>query len=110
MTILGGNEKKSDEDINNMMNTFLWNSNYRKYIRMYLKSAPDIIRNLKQWQIDWSHKIDPNTGLRLLTDATTDAIRLRCNNVKYLVAGLGNEEIHRSKTIKNILFSIEYLH
>ena len=49
MTILGGNEKKSDEDINNMMNTFLWNSNYRKYIRMYLKSAPDIIRNLKQW-------------------------------------------------------------
>ena len=57
-----------------------------------MKSAPDIIRNLKQWQIDWSHKIDPNTGLRLLTDATTDAIRLGCNNVKYLVAGLKNEE------------------
>ena len=75
-----------------MMDTFSWNSNYRKYIRMYLKSAPDIIRNLKQWQVDWSHKIDPNTGLRLLTDATTDAIRLGCNNVKYLVAGLKNEE------------------
>ena len=36
--LLGGNEKKSDEDINNMMNTFSWNSNYCKYICMYLIS------------------------------------------------------------------------
>ena len=36
--LLGGNKKKSDEDINNMMNTFSWNSNYCKYICMYLIS------------------------------------------------------------------------
>ena len=90
---LGANNKKhTDNEIKSMMQSFSWNRNYRKYIRMYLKDALIINSHLTTWVSKWNNMYDDAIGSELFTAKTTKAIGNAIKNTKLLVNGLAKEK------------------
>ena len=90
---LGANNKKhTDNEIKSMMQSFSWNQNYRKYIRMYLKDALIINLHLNTWVSKWNNMYDDAINSKLFTAETTKAIGNAIKNTKLLVNGLAKEK------------------
>ena len=90
---LGANNKKhTDNEINSMMQSFSWNRNYRKYIRMHLKDALVINSHLNIWLTKWDNIYDEEIDSELFTAGTHKAIRLAIKNTIWLVNGLKKED------------------